>query len=67
MTNDYGWLRGKVYTFEDGSKLHVVDVKWREVGEWVTYEAVFNNAIPKRFSLKAKEFVDKYGHLFQNV
>ena len=67
MTSEYGYLRGKVYTFEDGAKLHVVDVKRRETEEWVTYETIYRHAIPKRFSIKAKEFVDKYGHLFQNV
>jgi hypothetical protein len=64
MTSDYDYLRGKIYDFEDGVKLHVVDVKWRESGEWVTYETIYSHALPKRFSLNAKEFADKYGHLF---
>lgn len=64
MTNDYQHIEGKEYEFADGVKLRVVQIKLREVDFWVTYEHVYQNALPRRFSQKLREFVDTYGHLF---
>ena len=56
---------GRIHRFNDGAVLHVVDVKWRESGAWVTYETSVPGALPKRFSLKLLEFISQFGHLFQ--
>lgn len=69
MTNDFpgsDW-RGRKHYFNDGAVLHVVDVKWRESGAWVTYETSVPGALPKRFSLKLSEFINQFGHLFQKT
>ena len=66
METKYDYLRGKIHDFGDGTKLHVIDVKQREETAWVTYENQQPYAIPKRFSLKAEEFIHQFGHLFQN-
>ena len=63
---DYTKLGGKEHFFPDGISLKIVQVKHREAGIWwVTYEHVIPGAFPRRFSMKASEFMDTYGHLFQ--
>ena len=64
---DYSWLAGRVYDFNDGAQLHVLQVKVRDGGmPWVTSEHVYPHALPRRFSEDIKTFMDRYGHLFQN-
>jgi len=64
MISDYEHIVGKDYVFTDGVKLRVVQIKQRELGLYVTYEHVYQGAIPRRFTQKLSEFVDTYGHLF---
>lgn len=66
ISDQHKSLIGRIHTFDDGIKLRIVDIKQREECPWITYETQHVGAIPKRFSLKLKEFLDKYGHLFQN-
>lgn len=58
------WI-GRTVTFNDGLQLRVVSVKDRESGPWVIYEVIANASQPRRFSLKFKEFIHQFGHLFQ--
>lgn len=67
MTSSVPDLRGFQYRFDDGVILRVVDVKQRELEPWVTYETVYNNALPKREVVKVRDFLDRYGHLVQKV
>lgn len=64
MTSEFEYIAGKEYEFSDGVKLRVVQVKQREFEPWVTYEHVYQGALPRRFSQKLSEFLDTYGHLF---
>lgn len=64
MTSDYSNLPGNEYEFSDGVKLRVIQIKQRDTGPWVTYEHVYQGALPKRFTQKLGEFLDTYGHLF---
>jgi hypothetical protein len=49
-------LLGKTYTFEDGDRIEVVQVKRRDTGPWITY--------PRKMVMMAEEFHVTYGHLF---
>ena len=64
MTHGYEHIVGAEYEFSDGIKLKVVQVKKRETGYWVTYEHVYQGALPRRFTEKLGEFIHTYGHLF---
>lgn len=55
---------GKDYVFTDGVILRVIQIKQREMEPYVTYEHVYQNALPRRFTKKLREFIDTYGHLF---
>lgn len=67
MTSDTGIRIGARHHFPDGVVLHVVDIKQRDTGPWVTYETIYPNALPKRTSMKLGEFTSTYGHLFQKA
>ena len=60
-------LVGYKHHFPDGVVLHIVSIKQRETEPWVIYETIYNSALPKRVSMKLSEFINTYGHLFQNV
>lgn len=64
MTSNYSHIEGKEYEFTDGVKLKVIQIKQREFEPWVTYEHVYQGALPRRFTQKLSEFIDTYGHLF---
>jgi hypothetical protein len=61
---NYDHLIGKEYDFPDGVKLRIIQVKERESGAWITYEHVYQNALPRRFSEKLGDFIGTFGHLF---
>lgn len=63
-TNEYDHIAGKEYHFADGVKLRVIQIKQRELGPYVTYEHVYQNALPRRFTQQLQEFIATYGHLF---
>jgi hypothetical protein len=64
MTSDYSHIIGKEYEFTDGVKLRVIQIKQRDTGLYITYEHVYQSAMPRRFVQQLSEFVDTYGHLF---
>ena len=55
---------GKSYSFEDGSKIEVIQVKQRDDGPWVTYQISVNDSLPRKLTMHRKEFMDHYKHLF---
>lgn len=57
-------LLGKIYTFEDGDRIEVVQVKRRDTGPWITYHVYQGPGIPRKLLMTAKEFEITYGHLF---
>lgn len=57
-------LLGKIYTFEDGDRIEVVQVKRRDTGPWITYHIYQGPGIPRKLLMTAEEFEVTYGHLF---
>ena len=57
-------LLGKSYTFEDGDRIEVVQVKRRDTGPWITYHIYQGPGIPRKLLMTAGEFDITYGHLF---
>ena len=57
-------LLGKTYTFEDGDRIEVVQVKRRDTGPWITYHVYQGPGIPRKLLMTADEFDITYGHLF---
>lgn len=57
-------LLGKVYKFEDGDSIEVVQVKRRDTGPWITYHIQQGPGIPRKMVMEANEFNATYGHLF---
>lgn len=65
-------LVGQSYMFEDGDKIEIIQTKTRSPGDpdetLVTYHVIQGNGIPRKLVMKLPEFLDLYGHLFdQNV
>ena len=54
---------GKTYSFEDGVKCEVMQIKIRDDGPWVTYH-VHGNSAPRKLTMHLDEFLNQYGHLF---
>ena len=67
MIDEYN-LVGKSYTFPDGNKIKVIQIKMRdELGHntpYVTYLTYSGPGIPKKEILKVSDFVGHFGHLF---
>lgn len=58
-------LIGKSYTFEDGDRITITQIKIRDEGErWITYHVQQGPGIPRKLIMREAEFVDTYGHLF---
>jgi len=57
-------LIGKSYTFEDGSRIEIIQVKYREGVPWVTYHTSINSSLPRKLLMAEKEFLENFGHLF---
>ena len=57
-------LLGKTYTFEDGDRIEVVQIKRRDTGPWITYHIYQGPGIPRKLLMTADEFDITYGHLF---
>lgn len=57
-------LLGKVYVFEDGDRIEVIQVKRRDTGPWITYNVYQGPGIPRKMIMMAEEFNVTYGHLF---
>jgi hypothetical protein len=69
MTNQND-LIGKRFVFDDGNVIEVVQVKNREVDNethpWVTYHIYQGNSLPRKLVMKQDEFINTFGHLFEN-
>jgi hypothetical protein len=57
-------LLGKSYTFEDGDRIEIVQIKRRDTGPWITYHIYQGPGIPRKLLMTADEFDITYGHLF---
>jgi hypothetical protein len=57
-------LLGKSYTFEDGDRIEIVQIKRRDTGPWITYHVHQGPGIPRKLLMTAEEFDITYGHLF---
>jgi hypothetical protein len=61
-------LVGKSYTFDDGNKIKVVQIKVREVDNitqpFVMFEISHTRSLPRRLVMTMPQFIDAYGHLF---
>jgi hypothetical protein len=61
-------LVGKSYTFEDGNRMEIVQVREQDElrgGASVTYLAYQGPGIPQKLILNLEQFIDIYGQLFQ--
>lgn len=57
---------GLKHQFEDGDSIEVIQVKSRnEETHLVTYHIQQGPGIPRKLIMEYNEFVDTYGHLFQ--
>ena len=57
-------LLGKSYTFEDGDRIEVIQIKRRDTGPCITYHIYQGPGIPRKLVMGAEEFDITYGHLF---
>lgn len=55
---------GRGFTFDDGARLTVIQVKEREGGWWITFEATFPGSLPRRSVMPESQFIQLYGYLF---
>lgn len=61
-------LVGKVFTFEDGNSIEVLQIKVRDNNEqFVTYQVITGPGIPRRGTMSLAEFLNTYGHLFPEI
>jgi hypothetical protein len=61
-------LVGKSYTFEDGNRMEIIQVKEQDElrgGASVTYLAYQGPGIPQKLILNLEQFIDIYGQLFE--
>ncbi len=64
MTSEVEQFIGRIYTFDDGASLKVIQVKRRDDGFWVTYETNCGGGLPKRHSTPEVDFISQFAHLF---
>lgn len=58
-------LVGKVYQFEDGDKIQVIQIKSRNEDDiLITVHITQGPGIPRKLVFSIGEFVESYGHLF---
>jgi hypothetical protein len=60
-------LVGKSYTFSDGNKIEITQVKKTDEDRGdhlVTYNVTSGPGIPRRYVLPIQEFMNTYSHLF---
>ena len=61
-------LVGKSYTFEDGNRMEIIQVREQDeqrAGASVTYLAYQGPGIPQKLILNLEQFIDIYGQLFE--
>lgn len=61
---NYLYLVGKSYSFDDGDSMTIIQVKRRDDGPWVTYHVQQGPGIPRKMVMPIEEFIDLYGYLF---
>jgi hypothetical protein len=64
MQSEFEQFVGRKFQFDDGAEITIIQIKRRDDGFWVTYETMFNRALPRRLQLPEREFIDQFGHLF---
>ena len=64
MTSEIEQYVGRIYTFDDGATLKIVQVKRRDDGFWVTYESKWPGSLEKRHSTTEIDFISQFAHLF---
>ena len=68
MSSDIEQFIGKIYEFDDGRSIKIVDVNLRDTGEvqyYVNYEVKYSKtSIPNRMLMAEKEFISNFNHLF---
>ena len=60
-------LLGQSYTFEDGNKIEIIQVKKTDEnrGDYlITYHVTHGSSIPQKLVLPVAEFLSYYSHLF---
>jgi hypothetical protein len=61
-------LVGRIYTFEDGSTIEVIQAKLKEMNDEpktvLTYKVKQGNSLPKKLVMEESQFIGLYGHLF---
>lgn len=61
---NYLYLVGKTFRFEDGDKIEIVQIKRRDTGLVVTYHVFQGPGIPRKLVMSLEDFLETYGHLF---
>ncbi len=61
---DFLYLVGESYTFEDRDSIEIIQIKRRDDGPWVTVHITQGPGIPRKLVMRIDEFLDSYGHLF---
>lgn len=64
LTSEVEQFVGRIYNFDDGASLKVVQVKRRDDGFWVTYETRWPGHLEKRHTTPEPEFISQFAHLF---
>jgi hypothetical protein len=63
-------LVGRSFTFEDGSKIEVIQIKNREENnssvDVVTYHISQNGSFPRKLIMEKGTFIHNFGHLFKD-
>lgn len=62
---DFLYLVGESYTFEDRDSIEIIQIKRRDDGPWVTVHITQGPGIPRKLVMRIDEFLDSYGHLFE--
>lgn len=63
--DDYSHLFGRLFTFENGDSIEIIQIKRRDTGPWVTYHVQQGPGIPRKMVIQIEQFLDLYGHLFE--
>lgn len=68
MSSDIEQFIGRIYEFEDGRSIKIIDINLRDTGEvqyYINYEVKYSKtSIPKRLFMTESEFISTFGHLF---
>jgi hypothetical protein len=69
MEQDINNYVGKSYTFEDGNKIEIIQVRMvdeQRGGPSVTYFVHQGRGIPQKLIMPMEPFIELYGHLFED-